>query len=257
MVGFIRGQSTPTQAETTALLAAMTVQPSAGRTALINDTIFQLKNAGLWATFDFFIVFAAHHDQAGRINWVNPAQVASVLGGPLVFTFNQGFASDGTSSYLGAGVLWSALTKFTQDSAAIGVWATTNVQSGGALIGQPTTARALINPRTGSDLVSSRLNSTGTNTVALPGTDGHGHTVTTRSGAAGYDVYRAGSLLTNFVAASVARVAEEVVFLRSAATFSNAALILGIAHGGSALTGAQISTLNGILSTYMGGVGSP
>src|SRR5262245_5597796 len=63
----------PIQAETTALLAAMTVQPNAARQTLINDLIYGLKNAGLWIKIDFFYVLAAHDSQAARIGWKTAA----------------------------------------------------------------------------------------------------------------------------------------------------------------------------------------
>ena len=99
------GPQTPTiptnqQAETTALLAAMTTQPLQARINLINTLIASLKSyttslngQTLWQALDFLYVIANFDStgQAGRINWKNPSQIATVIGSPTYVT-DRGYA---------------------------------------------------------------------------------------------------------------------------------------------------------------------
>src|SRR5262245_39221350 len=96
------GGATPVQAETTALLAAMTVQPNAARQTLINDLIYALKQSGAWAKMDFLYVLAAHDNQAARLNWKTAANLATV-NGTCTFTVDRGYNGDGSTGYLGTG----------------------------------------------------------------------------------------------------------------------------------------------------------
>lgn len=240
---------TPTQAETTALLAAMTIQPSAGRQALINDTIFALKNAGVWTRLDFIYVLAAHDGQAGRLNWINPAQVLTINGG-VTFAANSGYSGNGVDGYLGTGINWSALAKFVQDDASIGVWVQNNVMGSGTL-GSPTTNRISLNSITVTGFMTCKVNNVTGSTE--PMSDGRGHTLATRSSASSYDCYKDGVFVDSPVFPSIAVIAEEAIFLRTTTNFTSGQ-ILGAAHAGQSLSPAQIANLNSILSTYMAGV---
>lgn len=253
-VGFMRGTPTPTQTETTTLLAAMSVQPSAGRTALINDTIFALKNAGVWTTLDFLYVLAAHDAQAGRVNWVTPASVATATASP-VFTADRGYASDAVGAWIDTGLNWSTLAKFKQDTAAIGIWVQAFATAASALMGGVTASRVVINPRNASGNLSSVLNNAGFTQVAVAAVKGH--SAVSRNNAANYEQFKDGVSLGLAVTASIAVTSDTVALLRNTSSFSLASLILGAAHGGSQLSAAQVASLNSILSTYMAGVGAP
>jgi hypothetical protein len=245
----------PTQAETTALLAAMTVQPDAARQTLINNMIFDLKAQGLWATFDLFYVLASHDAQAARINWKTPASVATVNGAP-VFTTDRGYAGDGVAAYLGCGVNLSALTNCTQNNSAVGIYVPNNVAIGTgtiSLIGNPASIRVAINPRSAADALFTRLMTNSATTSAM--TDSRGHSLMTRSSSTGYDRYKNGVIIDSPVVASLATVAEEIQFLRLTTVFSSGQ-ILGLAHYGSSLTPAQIVNFYSIIGTYMTGIGA-
>jgi hypothetical protein len=251
-IGFMQGGAAPLQAETTALVAQMTVTPSAGRQAVINEAIYALKNAGLWTLCDFLFVFAAHDGQAGLVNWINPGQVASTVA-TVTFTIDRGYNGDGVSGYIGAGFNWSALTRFTQNNAHIGAW----IQSGGTatqpIIGSPTTQRVTLLPRS-AGLMSSRLNSTVSGTSATVA-QASGHSLTTRSAATNYDQHKNGAAIGNIIDTSTTVVAEQVVFLRGPTTF-NTAQVLAAAHGGAALTPTQIANFYSALLAYMTAVGA-
>lgn len=254
-VAFIRGPgapTNPTQAETTALLAAMTVQPNAARQNLINNLIFDLKAAGVWTTFDLLYVPAAHDAQAGRLNWITPAQALSVNGVPA-FTVDRGYKGDGVSAYLGTGINISALVKFVQDNACMGLWTQNDAIDAAPLLGSPTTARVTMNPKANATNMQSRLNNTTASSAAMSASTGH--TLATRIAATGYDIYKNAALISSPVVTSTTRATEELMFSRGTTTF-NAAHILAAAHIGSALNATQIAALYNALSAYMSGVGA-
>lgn len=94
------GSYTIVNAETTTLLAAMSVQPDMRRTIIIDTFIGALKAAGVWSKIDVMWVFAAHDEQAARINWKSPGNFTCAVINSPVFTPNIGYAGDGVSGYL-------------------------------------------------------------------------------------------------------------------------------------------------------------
>src|SRR4030095_3874032 len=111
-------------------------------------------------TFAVCIVVAARDQQAGRVGWINPARVCTANAGPI-FTIDRGYNGDGVGAYLGLTTNLSALTKFTQDNACLGVWIANNAIGVQSVIGTPTTNRISIGPRNASDQMNTRLNSSG------------------------------------------------------------------------------------------------
>jgi hypothetical protein len=75
--------------------------PSAGQQAKQNQLIIDLKTAGVWDKLDVYYVFA-HDGQSefGTLNWKNPLLHQATLFNSPTFTANQGFAGNGSSSYI-------------------------------------------------------------------------------------------------------------------------------------------------------------
>jgi hypothetical protein len=240
------------QAETVALLAAMTVQPSAGRQTLIDNLIIALKSAGLWTKCDLFYVLAAHDAQAARINWITPAQVLSV-NGTCTFTTDRGYISDGTTGWLGAGVNWNALPTFRVNNGSLSTWCQNEATNANPIIGSSTTNRNSINPRAAAGQVGTRCNTSSQALTAVAAS--RGQALVQRAASTDYNVYKDGAFLINIVATSAATVAEEVMLLRHLATF-NGSHILASAHVGVSLNATEIGQLYSALSTYMTGVGA-
>lgn len=100
---------TSTQPETTALLAAMTIQPSVGTITLINTLIASLKSyttsfgQTLWQSLDFLYVLAAEQEQHCLINWKNPSQIGTIVGSPA-FTADRGIKGSYGVSYIDTGI---------------------------------------------------------------------------------------------------------------------------------------------------------
>jgi hypothetical protein len=85
--------------ETIALLARMTVKPSIDRILLIDNTIKDLKEAGIWDKLDAFWFMNAHNQQAANLNWKENKYNLIPVNSPI-FTVDEGYQGDGISSYL-------------------------------------------------------------------------------------------------------------------------------------------------------------
>ena len=97
-----------TDADYQAVLDYATTQgytlPSASQQALQNQLVVDLKDAGVWSKLDLFYVFATDGDSDfASINWIDPNNFECIEVNSPTFTSNQGFASNGTSSYLNTG----------------------------------------------------------------------------------------------------------------------------------------------------------
>lgn len=75
--------------------------PSSGQQILQNNIIVGLKTAGVWGKTDIFYVFANNGSQEfATLNWKNPNAFQCSLVNAPVFTSNQGFNSDGATSFI-------------------------------------------------------------------------------------------------------------------------------------------------------------
>jgi len=85
-----------------ALFARFTTPPTAQRAQLINTLILSLKTAGVWAKLDALYMMAAADAQAAQRNWVADQYNLIPTSSPT-FTADQGYAGNGSSSYLNTG----------------------------------------------------------------------------------------------------------------------------------------------------------
>lgn len=112
------GTYTVVNAETTTLLAAMSVQPDMRRTIIIDTFIGALKTAGVWSKIDVMWVLAAHDEQAGRLNWKSPGSFTLTAVNSPTFTTDRGFAGNQSTSYLDTGWDWGTNgVQYTQNDA--------------------------------------------------------------------------------------------------------------------------------------------
>ena len=125
--------------ETVAYLAGMSVQPSGARAALIDNLIRGLIVDGVWPYLEWLNLMKSHDAQAARVNLINPAQVASLVGSPALVT-DSGMQSWTTSNYLNSGVNLSTATKYLQNDAHMGVWVDSNSLIDASNIGQASAA---------------------------------------------------------------------------------------------------------------------
>ena len=80
------------------LISAMIPIPDNTRQTLINDTIIDFKNSGIWSKIDEFWFYAAHSEQAGTLGWKR--YVDSTLVNAPIFTVDRSFQPNGTTSYV-------------------------------------------------------------------------------------------------------------------------------------------------------------
>lgn len=155
------GSYTVVNAETTTLLAAMSVQPDQRRTAIIDTFIGALKAAGVWSKIDAMWVAAAHDEQAGRLNWKSPGSFTLTAVNTPTFTTDRGFNGNGSTSYLDTG--WDRSTdgvQYTRDDAHGSLYQLTH---GGNQV--PTFADNQAGPRFAVGARSDAVGGAGGNTV--------------------------------------------------------------------------------------------
>ncbi|SEQ70393.1 hypothetical protein SAMN05216548_1075 [Faunimonas pinastri] len=242
--------------ETRAALAGMTVQPSEKRILVYDTAIRSLKSAGIWSKLGWLSLLAAHDEQAGRLNLVAPAQVASAVNSPT-FNADQGFSFDGASNYIDTGVLPSAVAVLTQNSAHEGVRVRTAGTSTQPLLGSSNaTGIMYLWPRNASGVLAGRLNTSTAGTFGQAATRA-GHSILTRADAAAISGYKDGALLGTSSVASVAPGTQTAsITLGRGGTAAYADDQVSAFHVGAALTADDVAKLQTILTTYMKAVGA-
>jgi hypothetical protein len=149
------------------LFNAMTIIPDVTRKKLIDYTIRQLKIKGIWDRLEFLYLFAANNSQAGRLNWKNPGLYTATEVLAPVFTTDQGYTPNGSTSFLKTGFIPSInLTVAGLNDISFGLYSRTDVARNANDIGcvdATSTHRISMNLRnsTGNLYVSSINNSSG------------------------------------------------------------------------------------------------
>lgn len=94
-------------ADAAAYFAVLATAPSAAERARVNAVAKGLKDAGVWAGMDWFVLMAAETAQAARVNLRKPSKALSATNAP-VFQPNVGWVGDGVSAYLDFGETFQA-----------------------------------------------------------------------------------------------------------------------------------------------------
>lgn len=87
-------QAAPAEPETMSLLERMTIKPSIPLMQLIDKTIVDLKNSGIWDKTEKFHKWDLHNEQASLLDWKNPANDATKDGTGCTFTPGTGIQTD-------------------------------------------------------------------------------------------------------------------------------------------------------------------
>lgn len=145
-----------TNQEAADLVARFTTPPDNARKALIDTMVGVLKAAGVWSKLDALYIMAAHDSRAARRNWIADAYNLTPTSSPT-FTADQGYAGDGSTSYLSTGFnpATAVSPKFVQNSAHLAAWSRTQLQGENAVLGN---SNSLLTPRSGSDAFAARVN---------------------------------------------------------------------------------------------------
>lgn len=259
-LGLSRASGVTYSAEATALFAAMSVQPTTTRKGQIDALIVGLKSDGVWTKLDWLTVLAAHDAQAGRVNWVTPAQVASEVNAPT-FEVDRGYTGNGTTSYLASG--WTSAVvgaKMVLNNSSLFAWSRTDVNNTNQYdLGN---ARNQLNSRSlaAGGPVCRVNDGTGTGQTLASSI---GLTVATRTDSANRSLYRNASLLGTNAQASVALGTSEMFILAQNNSVSPATVPanystrqIAVAGWGSHLTADNVTALHTRLNTFLTAIGA-
>jgi hypothetical protein len=101
---------------------------SAARQTIVNTLITSLKTHSLWTIQDRIWLHASENSQQATIDIVNLG-VATPVNSPT-FTADQGYAGNGSSSYLDSGLSASSATNYVRDSGSVSSYVRTSRSSG-------------------------------------------------------------------------------------------------------------------------------
>lgn len=239
------------RAETDALVARMSPAPAAGRIDLIDGLIGALIDAGVWAKLDLLAVLAAHSAQASLLNWKGTGFAATTVGAPI-FVTDRGWFTDGSDDFLDWGFAPAAGALFQQNSASYGAWFRKGDRNASTPIGTQTGATCTLNPRTSTDLVAGRINSSSVSAGATV-TSGYGLAAIDRAAAA-VQCYRNGAASGGTsTAASATRSSATMASGKANGVFSDGQFCAHFAGG--SLTAAQHLALFDALNAYLAAIG--
>lgn len=240
--------------EAMALFARMSVPPSGARRVLIGGLVAGLVASGIWAKLDVFQMFAAHDAQAARLNWKGASFGASVTAGAPLFIADRGYYCDGIDDCLSTGWAPSAGVAYQQNDCCLGGWVLEGGQRINAPMGSGTAAAVLLSPRSGSDKIVARLNSSASTTSTSSVATGYGMTIACRTGASAVTLWRNGAQVDGtFTTASATRSSIGIDFGRSNSVFVEQQALCWFA--GAALSGAEQAILYALLSAYFAALG--
>jgi hypothetical protein len=235
-------------ADALAAFAAMSVAPDATRKGHLNTLIAGLKTDGDWADILLFGLHAMHDEQAARVDLKTPARVATKPGGDPTFVADDGFTSNGSSTYLDWGVTAAALLSL--DDHGMFTWSLTDLNNSGRDVGS--SANHYIIGRLSGDM-SARPSSTTTGTQVTANSLGfYGYS---RSGAAAVDFYKNGAPISTESVTSAALPSSNIMTCRAGTTYSTRQLALTLLTND--LDDAGVLRVYNRLRTYMTAVGVP
>ncbi|SIS98558.1 FAD-dependent oxidoreductase [Paracoccus saliphilus] len=246
------------EAETTALVEAFTVPPSARRIRTIDTCIKRLKATGIWAKLTNLHIVGAT-EQESLLNWKTPASAMSKIGAPT-FSPDDGWQATGAGQALDSGLAPSDLA---QDDVFHGVWCKGTDHNGITLQSDNLDYGAVDAAGNGISLCvrsasdSSTARTQGQEAMVAPAghSDGYGLTAARRSVAAGSVGLRNGVAKPQASDVSAAPIAQSITLL--AATVDGALSPDYSPHKqaawafGAALTETEARELTGAIGTFL------
>jgi lysophospholipase L1-like esterase len=231
--------------------------PSAGQQVLQNQMVIDLKSSGVWSKLDTFAKFDVDGDSNfALIDWKRLTQYTAVSN--PTFTTNQGFAGNGTSSYINTNYNpFSEAVNFELNNATIGTYIRTAPASPigvKSVYGTGDTDGITLLPQFSANC-SLRLNATGGQGFASP--DQVGTWIITRPSGTNTTAYRNG-VLVSMSRISTGIIDRQIYLLRrNDATPMWWDGQISYFFAGACLTEIEAKTLTGILQNYLnGGVGN-
>jgi hypothetical protein len=246
---------------TTALLAAMRVQPPSSLIDQINTLIVSLKGAGIWNQLDALWVPCLHDQQAATLNWLNPSQYALTATGsggfysPLFVPY-RGFSGSG-QGWLTTGYTPSVTgVNYTLNSASLWAWQNLPINpvsssSRNIIMGSTTAPRAYINlanSSLGGEVVVSVNDGGFFASAASPFYNGlfGAQRISANQVKASFN----GTQLGGVGSVTSTALASQELYLLAQHGGASAYFELGFAAVGASLSGLE-SVLHGAVSSYM------
>lgn len=249
-------------AEATTLFAAMSSQPDSTRKTLIDTTITSLKSAGIWTLLDECWFLAAHDSQAALLGWKRNKDCVAV--NAPTFTANQGFAGNGTTSYLNTQFVPSLHgVQYTLNDASFGVYSRTNSASSSmADMGSRNASNVAIsmfysNLADGSAVIA--VNRGASTTTAVHGAGSTGLWVARRTASNAIQMYRNGSSVATAANVSTALTGRAMAIcarMSDATPGEFSTRQYAFAFIGASMTAQQQADLYTIVQAYMTSVGA-
>ncbi|MGB6079086.1 MAG: hypothetical protein WBF99_06455 [Xanthobacteraceae bacterium] len=241
----------PPGPEAAAILSAFTTPASDLRAALINRFVRGLKDAGVWSALDLLYVTAAHHSQAGLVNWIDPGTNDLTAVGLPAFAVDEGYTG-ASGAYLDTGISPSALAKYAQSDAVIGVWSRTGViETAGIVSASGPGVVWLIPSYREFDAVYQMNDTTG---WTINGTGSVGHYTMSRSSSGSFVVYKDGASAGTINVASTGVPTGNLTLLYDGSVYSTQQIAL--AYAGHSLTATQVAALHDVASRYLQALGA-
>lgn len=237
------------EAETTALLARMTSQPSSARITAINDLIAGLKADGIWTKLSGFFDLAAEDSQQSLLDWTRSAAATN---NGCAFTANAGYRCGGGSNWIDLGFSGASGRGETQDDFAAGAWCNVEGTASAAnsvMMGEIGASRLFISANTNSVAEVFRANDA-TNDPGRIGAGRVGHRAVSRRDSANKYAYFNGALAFSQARPSTGVAGGNYSAFRVGATYNTFNDGLCFAWVAKGLTDTEISNLHSRLSTY-------
>lgn len=255
--------------ETRLLLNSLLTEPSKSHTQLIDDTIYHLKQAGIWSKLDCLYLLAAPSTGVAAVNWINPGQYNLTAVNNPTFAANAGYsgrvdavtppylqtgfnpiALEGTDDD-GNGVAdepWAA--QFRANNNSMFVWANYVEDTSAYIIG--TRAHA-INPFSVSYATRVYARNGAESGVYVSGvTRASGLYGMSRDNSADFDMYVNGANVGTVVQASGVMYSESIQILKRAVNSETCnGNIIRCAGFGASLSDAEYGDLYRIIANYM------
>ncbi len=250
----------PVEIETQQLRDAFAVKVDDLRLAIIDSTIVDLKQAGLWDKLGLVYVLTAHDEQAARLNWKDPAigqlQAAGGTGVFPPFTPDVGYTGDGVSA-LSTQTPIGQIAGYSDADGHAAVWVLDDAAlAEGDDLGLSNaggSGEVRIQSRLQPNQLLTQLND---RTIALvPVTSSVGYVVISRASISSYSRYKDGVSLGDAQSRSTGVPSGNARILSHAASRSTRTVAL--AHWGASLTAEEVSAAHAIFSRYLTAVRVP
>lgn len=232
------------------LLTRFTTNATGARCVIIDDTIRQLKAAGVWGKLDCFYMLAAAASDQALLNWKGTS-FSCTVGGTITFTADRGYAGNGTDGRLDTGFNpTTAPTPFYGlNSASIGVYSRTNTNAQPAMGNE----NSFIIPRNSGNTWA-RLNRP--NTITATNANGSGYFHAFRV-ASGEFRTRSRGVTTLTATASTADANQNIwICAYNAAAPAYGTLQISHAYIGGGLTEAEVIALEDIVTSHLARIGA-